>query len=193
MSQTPALVRTFLAVYPDAATQVRLTELTARLRTQLTGVRWSPDHQLHFTLRFFGDLDEAARARAAAALAELTPTLAPVSFPLSGLGAFPDWNRARVIWVGAGAGKDALEEIARRLDIRFGEAGLLRADRPFRAHLTLARLREGERLDPTAVDLLRQSAFQTPPLTVSELRLMGSALGRAGATHTLLRAFPLGG
>lgn len=193
MSQTPAFVRTFLAVYPDAATQVRLTELTARLRTQLSGVRWSPDHQLHFTLRFFGDLDEAARARAAAALAEVTPTLAPVSFPLSGLGAFPDWNRARVIWVGAGAGKDALEEIARRLDIRFGEAGLLRADRPFRAHLTLARLREGERLDPASIDLLRQSAFQTPPLTVSELCLMASALGRGGATHTLLQAFPLGG
>lgn len=193
MSHASTPLRTFLAVYPDAATQVRLTELTARLRPELTGVRWSPDHQLHFTLRFFGDLDPEARARVIEVLAAAAPALAPVSFPLGGLGAFPDWARARVIWVGAGAGREALEEIAHRLDLRFAEAGLLRADRPFRAHLTLARLREGERLPPAAVQLLSGAAFQTPPMTVGELRLMASTLGRGGATHELLRAFPLGG
>ena len=64
-------------------------------------------------------------------------------------------------------------------------AGLLPRSRLLGPNLT--------RLPPAAVQLLSGAAFQTPPMTVGELRLMASTLGRGGATHELLRAFPLGG
>lgn len=186
------MTRTFLAVYPDAPTLARVTALLERLRSRVDGVRWTPEHQLHFTLRFFGDLDRAQLDAAARTLAERCPALSPVSLPLNGLGVFPDWRRPRVLWVGSGAGGEELEEIARRLELAFREAGLGRADKPFKAHLTLGRFREGSRAPSTALEYLRREGFATPPFPVAEVRLMASELSPRGATHRLVAAVPLG-
>lgn len=187
-----APVRTFLAVYPDHETHIRLTELVERLRRERREIRWSPEDQLHFTLRFFGDLGGAERLRVEEILAAVAPRQIPFPVPLAGLGAFPDWIRPRVIWVGAGRGKERLEELARDLEKRFVAAGFPPADRSFSPHLTLGRVREGERLLPPAVAALQKDAFATPAMVVDELRLMASGLGKGGATHLPLAGYRLG-
>jgi 2'-5' RNA ligase len=126
-------------------------------------------------------------------LARLSPGLARPVFPLNGVGAFPDWRRPRVLWIGAGAGGEDLEDLARRLDLGFGEAGLGRADKPFKTHLTIGRVREGSRLDPGEIEALRREPFATPPFEVVALRLMASELTRDGARHGLIEAWPIGG
>jgi RNA 2',3'-cyclic 3'-phosphodiesterase len=183
--------RTFLAVYPDPATIRLINDKITGLRERFGGIRWTPEHQLHFTLRFFGNLDDKALATAARVLEDNAPRTPALSFPLNSLGAFPDWRRPRIFWIGAGAGGDDLEAVARRLDIAFGEAGLGRADKPFRAHLTIGRLREGESLERPEIDALRGDTFSTPPFEVADLRLMLSRLGPRGATHEVFRTIRL--
>lgn len=187
-----APIRTFLAVYPDGETLIRLTELIERLRRERREVRWSQEHQLHFTLRFFGDLTSEQRARVEEILQAVAPKQIPFSVPLTGIGAFPDWIRPRVIWVGAGRGKERLEDLARELEKRFVGAGFPRADRPFAPHLTIGRLREGERLLPPAVAALQKDPIATPPMVIDEMRLMASGLGKGGATHLPLAGFRFG-
>jgi RNA 2',3'-cyclic 3'-phosphodiesterase len=184
--------RTFLAVYPDPATIRLINDKITALRERFGGIRWTPEHQLHFTLRFFGNLDDKALARAVRVLEDNAREIPALSFPLNSLGAFPDWRRPRIFWIGAGAGGDELEAAARRLDIAFCEAGLGRADKPFRAHLTIGRLREGASLDRSEIDNLRREPFATPPFAVTELRLMLSRLSPKGATHVVHFAVALG-
>lgn len=187
-----APIRTFLAVYPDHDTQIRLTELIDRLRRERREVRWSSEHQLHFTLRFFGDLNVDQRSTVEGILTTVAPRQIPFPVLLSGIGAFPDWIRPRVIWVGAGRGKEQLETLARDLEKRFVNAGFPPADRPFQAHLTIGRIRDGERLLPPAIAALQKEPFTTPPMTIDDMRLMASGLGKGGATHLPLGAYRFG-
>lgn len=189
---SPEQHRTFLAAYPDRPTLERVEEWISTFRERYPGIRWSPESQLHFTLRFFGNLDDSALATASRVLEAEAPLLRPLAFPLNGLGAFPDWRRPRVLWIGAGAGGEELEELARRLDLKFAAAGLGRADKPFRAHLTIGRVREGDALEKAVAERMRKEAVATPPFTVSDLHLMLSRLGRDGAQHELYRAVRLG-
>jgi 2'-5' RNA ligase len=184
--------RTFLAVYPDAAARAALDSLLADLAPLGRDIRWTRVEQLHFTLRFFGDLDAVALARAGEVAAAVAAGEAPLSVTLDGLGAFPDWRRPRVVWVGVGDGGAALEALAARLEEAFAGAGLGRADKPFRAHLTIGRVREGARLPQNVVDRLAARAFRAGPMRVEELRLMASRLGAGGAEHRVVRAVPLG-
>jgi 2'-5' RNA ligase len=189
----PGMLRTFLAVYPDASTLSRLAAVAGSFRDRTPAIRWSPAEQLHFTLRFFGDLDAARRNTVVDVLGRMCPAMPRVSFPLNGLGAFPDWKRPRVIWAGAGAGGEDLENVARRLDLAFAERALGRADRPFKAHLTLGRVRDGQKLDADLMEALRTFPFSTPPIEVRSVRLMASELTPRGAIHALLEEVPLGG
>ncbi len=192
MSAPRETIRTFLAVYPDPGTLARIADATARFRGRTDAVRWTPDHQLHFTLRFFGDLDLAERRAVVGALDDVAPGLSPVSLALRGTGAFPGWSRPRVIWVGAGSGGDELEAMARRFDQAFEAAGLGRADKPFRAHLTIGRVREGRSIAPGVLNDLRACPLSAPAFRVGTVRLMGSRLGPSGAAHTELYEIPLG-
>jgi len=193
MNEPAPLIRTFLAAYPPADILAGVSGVLAPFRERTRAVRWAPDTQLHFTLRFFGDLDLPARRAIIGVLDDAAEDLAPVSFPIRGLGAFPNWRRPRVIWAGAGPGGEDLEAAARRLDIRFNEAGLGRADKPFKAHLTVGRIRDGQRLDAELQKDLERCPLATPVFMIDTLRLMASRLGPGGADHSELYAIPLGG
>lgn len=93
----------------------------------------------HFTLRFLGHTphEDAIRLRE-----ELRATLLGPSFTLGfgGLGAFPRPRRASVLWMGVNEGTEALHALAARVEEAAVRAGFPAEPKPFRAHLTLARL-----------------------------------------------------
>jgi 2'-5' RNA ligase len=186
------LTRTFLAVYPDAAAQLALEELLAEFAPLAGDLRLSLPEQLHVTLRFFGDLNRQAVSRVESVLARAAPREEPLAFTLDGLGAFPNWDRPHVIWVGVGLGATALDWLAARLDTEFHSAGLGSADVPFHAHLTVARVRSGARLPRDVIRKLSTKQFWAGPVRVSELYLMASRLRTGHAKHQVLRTFGLG-
>ncbi len=73
------------------------------------------------------------------AVRETAAGVVPFRVRLSGGGAFPTPERPRAIWLGVVEGRDALAEAARRLDAAIEPLGWPPEERPFRAHLTLAR------------------------------------------------------
>jgi RNA 2',3'-cyclic 3'-phosphodiesterase len=131
------------ALPDDAADAVRsiVDEVRAEpLPEGARDVRWVRLDGLHLTLRFLGPTAEdrveptAAVVRAVAAAAA-----GPIDVELGGAGAFPPHSRPRALWIGITAGAEALTQLAAGLNTALAEAGWDRADRPFRAHLTLAR------------------------------------------------------
>ena len=136
----------------------------------------------HFTLRFFGDLDPRAVARAGTVLDATAARAAPFALELCGLGVFPGWSRPRVLWVGSGSGGERLAALARELERGFEAAGLGAADKPFApSHRgpVAGRARGGcERARSAAAAVEAVAAF-----TVSAVALMQSRLGPGGARH----------
>lgn len=91
-------------------------------------LRWSRPDQWHLTVKFFGPVPDPDPL--AAHVADVVRRHKPFSLSLGGAGAFPSPRRASVLWLGVREESDALGSLA---------APLLDDDRPFRAHLTLAR------------------------------------------------------
>lgn len=137
--------RTFLAVFPPGDVIQELAGLIERVRRPGDGVSWVRPTNLHYTLRFLGDLGPGRVEAASRAAAESVRGLAPFEASLGSTGAFPNLRRPRVLWIGLEVGAESLELFARSLDEALSREGFDRPDRPFQAHLTLGRLREPER------------------------------------------------
>ncbi len=107
--------------------------------TGLPRLRWVASDKLHLTLRFLGPTPDESLPAVAAAVAEAAQGVAPFRAALEGAGAYPHPVRPRVLWIGVGEGRVALGDLAARLDRALAARGWPLPDRPFSAHLTLAR------------------------------------------------------
>jgi 2'-5' RNA ligase len=153
-------VRLFVAVRPPD----RLTAALARLaRPERPGVRWTGRHEWHVTLRFLGALDDPAPVAAALDAAPLAACQAVLGPRVATLG-------RQVVCVPV-AGLDGL---AAAVEAATGAFGRPPEDRPFRGHLTLARVRRGsaarlageafaDRFPVTDVRLVRSRTFSDGP------------------------------
>jgi 2'-5' RNA ligase len=144
-------------------------------------LRWSRPEQWHLTLKFFGAVPDTDAL--AASVADAVRSREPFTLSLGGGGAFPNPRRASVVWLGVQRGSDALSALAEPFaadDAAFG-------DRPFRAHLTLARTNRSRdvRAAVTALDACGESE----PWTVDDVVLFEST----GAVHTEIAQFELAG
>lgn len=136
------LHRTFIAVELSEETRRRVAELQGQMRASGARLRWVKPKNLHFTLRFLGELPVAQVARAVVAVREAVKTATPFAVTIAGLGAFPTFERPQVVWVGSREGAEALEALAARIDMFLSRERFPMNSRRFRPHLTLGRSRD---------------------------------------------------
>lgn len=124
--------RHFLALRPDEAARAKLVDVELPLEAR-------PTHpaDLHLTLAFLGTLDQATSSRAAAAASEVAVAWPP---PTPTLDRLEHWRRSRVLCVVGTDAAGPLIDLAHALSTALAARGLPTQSRPFRPHLTLARL-----------------------------------------------------
>lgn len=174
-------MRLFVAVVPPEPIRRQL----ASLRDDIPRARWVPAERLHLTLRFLGEVAEADLPGLEAALAAVRHDVFEVAF--SGVGRFG--RPPRALWAGV-APPEPLEALAAAVERAVQSVGLAPADRPFAAHLTLARPKSAP---PHRVRawLEKNRDLSSEPFRVARFELVESQLGREGPTYRTLRAFPL--
>ncbi len=153
-------------------------------------VRWIPAPNLHLTLKFLGDVEEAQVASIRAALRDALSDITAFRVAARSLGVFPDARRPRVLWVGLSAPELAL--VARRVNRAAEPFGIERATAPFRPHATIGRWRRpepgGGRLQD---DLARWRDHQFGEFRIDDVTLFQSTLRPGGAVYSALEVFPL--
>lgn len=181
--------RLFLAVFPSPEAQAAAARACEALRSPGDGVSWVKRENLHYTLRFLGDLGADGARRAAEAAREAAAAHAPFEAALGGLGCFPNARRARVVWVGLAEGDAPLRALAGSLEEALRRAGFGRADKPFASHLTVGRVRESA--DWSA----RLAAARAPEarFAVDRLLLVKSTLSPRGSIYEVASEARLGG
>lgn len=178
--------RLFTALVPPTTIQTELAEVA----TPLAGVRWTPAENIHLTLRFIGETDDAKAERYAEWLARVR--VEPFILPVGGVGLFPTRGPAKVLWAGVGNGHTRLYQLRKQVDeaLLAVDAGL--AMPGFHPHFTLGRIGESYDAKELAHFLDRHKALEAPPFRVAEFRLMSSELtpGRP-PVYRVVRSFPL--
>jgi 2'-5' RNA ligase len=144
---------------------------------------------LHFTVKFLGDITEAQTSEALSRLRKLS--LKRMNVPVRGAGAFPAIDRARVVW--AGVARESVQPVSSMAEqvvsaLRdIGESD----DRPFQAHITLGRVRSGRSLRQLGDLLARNSDRQFGTAALTELKLKSSVLSPSGPVYSDVGVFPL--
>lgn len=183
-------MRLFLALNPPADLRQRLWEAAAPLREAAPEVAWIPAERLHVTVRFLGQVDDGAAPRIADAVRPAVADFAPVAVTVDRFGAFPTWKRARVVWAGV-SWMPALELLHDAVERACTSLGFEVEGRPFRPHLTLARLREPGGEAARRVALAARGVRVGAGWTIDAVDLMRSELRPEGARYTVLDSMAL--
>lgn len=188
------MLRVFVAVELEESVRKRAALLIEKLSVPELRVNWVREENLHLTLKFLGDLSAEQVPEICRAIEAAVGGMTGTTIDFRGLGAFPDWNRPRTLWVGVDEGQEFLQQIHAELEEVFHDFGFRRERRRFSAHLTLARVRQGG----PQVALLQQKMqqfrdYQLGRSFVSELVVFSSELTPEGPIYTPLGRCDLAG
>lgn len=179
-------MRLFIAVELAEAIRERLSAAQERLRRCPCGVKWVKPELMHLTLKFLGEVEEAAIAGIGAAIAAAAQGVSPFDLTVAGLGAFPERGAPRVLWAGI-QDNGSLALLNRRLEEGLAPLGFPPEGRPFSPHLTIGRVKEPRGAGALRGVLDRERAAEFGSCRVEEIILMLSVLSPAGPTYTPLR------
>ena len=187
-------MRAFLAIDIPEIVRQELTLLLGDLKKCGVPVRWTLPRNLHLTLKFLGEIEIKQAEQVAVLTSRLCENQKPFGLRLAGLGAFPDLNRPRVVWVGVErSGSDRLVSLVEKIESELQAVEFKRGDPPFSAHLTLGRVKaDGPPLRKlTAV--VRSNEFSSAyAFDVNQITFYKSTLHPAGAIYEPIQFFPLG-
>jgi RNA 2',3'-cyclic 3'-phosphodiesterase len=145
---------------------------------------------LHFTVKFLGEISEAQASEAGSRMRNVP--LKSFEARLSGVGAFPDPGRPRVIWAGVpDSDRPPVESMAREV-IRALDGIGEKDERPFQAHVTLARVRSPTNLRQLESILRNNSERPFGVTKFTELRLKSSRLTPSGPVYSDVTVVSLG-
>jgi RNA 2',3'-cyclic 3'-phosphodiesterase len=174
-------MRLFAAVPVPEPAREQILKLLGKLREAGWPVRWVHDEGLHMTLKFFGEVAPERLDVIAEALHFAGHGAGTLALELGELGAFPSRNRPRVLWVGVQA-PAALELLQDRIERGCEAIGFPPEGAPFQPHITLGRVREGQRL-PTGGIEDHAEGFERVSFVAEQLVLYESLLTTAGPRY----------
>ncbi len=184
-------LRLFIALPLTNAVESKLGDIIADLSKQTRDVKWVASKNIHLTVKFLGDTDEALVPSIIAATDQIAGKYQSMSSTIDSIGAFPNLNRPRVIWAGGHRPLDTAARIAGDVDIAMHKLRFEREKRPFKPHLTLGRVRQGRRVEGLA-SLFESYRFDPIPLRLDRLVLFKSTLTPQGAIYDRLHESMLG-
>lgn len=174
-------MRAFIAIEAPEDVRRAVAQAQDKLARTCANVKWVAKQNLHLTLQFLGEIDDAQADRLRALLREIASHHPPFEIEYAGIGTFP-----RVIWVGCRGAMERLASLAGEVEKAAEECGVPREDRGFTAHLTIGRVKErGPRVRPEP-----DRAFGRQ--TVDAFALVRSELTPKGSIYTPLETFRLG-
>jgi 2'-5' RNA ligase len=178
------MIRTFLAVELTEDLRVQIGQVQQDLKSRLScesskdiRITWVQPVSIHLTIAFLGDTDKSR-----------------ICIPIERFGVFPRLQQPRVIWVGAseswerGADGARLVTLHRAIEDCCRALGFASEGKPLSPHLTLARIKAGER--QVGLALAKSGVLDRPiaggSLTINAITLMKSQLRSAGPVYTKL-------
>jgi 2'-5' RNA ligase len=188
-------IRSFIAIELPAELKLYLANLQAKLKADnQPHIKWTNPDGIHLTLKFLGDIETSMIEPITQAMTDAAHKTSSFKLGVQQPGAFPSLQRVQVVWVGLGGEVDKLKQLHKLLDINLARLGFTAEQRPFKAHLTLARLGNEVSADERQqfgelVAATRLEAGQN--IKVDSINLIKSQLTRGGAIYSRISSAEL--
>src|SRR5262245_44857347 len=189
-------IRTFIAVEISPRVGSRAGDLIDKLRVAAAEVNWVHTQQMHLTLKFLGDVPDAATPDICRVVQQVAAQFEPFEITFRGLGAFPKPSAPRTLWIGIEDGADELRALQAALDEALkADLGYAKEQRGFQPHLTIGRVKR--ELPGGAGDLAqlleKYAQFDADLTVIDEVVTFASFLGHKGPRHEAMSRAELGG
>jgi 2'-5' RNA ligase len=185
--------RLFVAIELPNVVVAEMEDAIASLRAEAPELSWTPAQGRHLTMKFLGDVEPDRVDGITSMMDEIARTHRPFSIHLAQVGAFPNFRKARVVWLGV-AHEPRLELLQHDLELAAEGLGFALDGLPFRPHVTLARVKA--EVDVDRMRRLARAARKvdfSAAVNVAEMTLFESTRAPTGARHGRIYAATLGG
>lgn len=183
-------MRLFTAFEVPERHKLSIEKVLQPLRLALPTARWSKRSNWHLTLKFLGEVGAPRRDEVISICRNCASSSRGGGLALGDVGAFPSLRRAQVLWVSVNDPASIAIDLASRLEYELTSIGIPRETRPYRPHLTVARLQTPRNVADLVAD---NGPYEVAPdpFHVEELVLFRSHLERTGSTYEVIERFPL--
>ncbi len=184
-------MRLFVAIELSEAVRKALSETQAGLKRTCPDVRWIAAEQLHLTVKFLGEVADGDVAEISGAMKRAAAESKPFVMSTGECGCFPERGSVRIVWVRAMEEIGLLAGCVAAVEAQIEPLGFPREHRPFAAHITIGRVREGHSHGRVR-ESVQAHRCRVVEQNVSSLTLMSSALSPTGSTYTAVSRAKLG-
>lgn len=179
--------RIFVAIDISDEAKQKVSPYVETLRAEFPRLRvgWEKPEKLHLTLKFLGDIDDEKLKKLIVAVEKTTGQLSVFKLQIKETGVFPSPRNARILWLGLHDENKSLQKLNEILESECEKIGFAREKRNFKAHLTIARLREPRNSNELAQKHL-QNEFEAVEFEASEIVIYDSKLLPQGSIYSVV-------
>ncbi|MDI9624761.1 MAG: RNA 2',3'-cyclic phosphodiesterase [Methanothermobacter sp.] len=182
-------IRSFLAIDVDNTLKDKIIEAQKVLEGADAQLKFVEPENLHFTLKFFGQIDNKMIEELSRVIKESIGSYKPFKLKIEGVGVFPNKNYMRVIWLGA-ENPNEFSKIQKTLDEEFKKLGF-KKEKSYIPHLTIARVKGGKNKDKLLEKIEEIEDIKIGEMQIKELKLKKSELRPEGPKYTTIKTFKL--
>lgn len=184
-------MRLFIAIPLPHDVETALGALISEFRKYDGGVKWVQASNIHLTLRFLGETDQSKVSAIESAVDAVASKHDAITMNIDTIGSFPNLKRPRAIWCGMHDEIERLSAIAGNIEAEMVRIGFPSEGKPFKAHLTLGRVRDGADVRRLA-EFLSSYRLRPIPLRLDSIVLFKSTLTPTGPIYERLYQCALG-
>lgn len=172
-------MRLFIAFDVSESVHTHIIEI----QKKLTGAKLTLTKNFHLTLKFLGEVTPAQADEIKKRLSKVK--FAPFTAQLDGTGVFPENGAPRVVWIGIEP-HDVICELQKNIDEALH--GMFAKEKNFKAHITLARVKEVT--DKKFAEHVKNLKVEPITFEVKEFKLIESQLTSEGPHYKDVAAYP---
>ncbi len=186
-----APVRTFVAIVIHDSLHATLDKLLEKLSSSNAKVKWVQPENVHLTLKFLGNVEEERLPEVFEACEGAAKNVSAIDIEMRALGCFPDPKSPRIVWLGIERGADAVRQLQQKVESELQAIGFPKEEKPFKAHLTIGRVKGKQGLSRLCRLLDDQKNIVIGSMRVQKISVMKSKTLPQGPVYTELKAIPL--
>lgn len=184
-------MRTFIAIPVPQDLKGRIEKVQERLDMLDIDVKLVEPGNLHYNLKFLGEVTEGDVNKVKAVLDRIVPQHRSFDLHVTGMGAFPQVTYAKVVWLGAKEGAQQLTALAESIELALADTGFRREEKSFTPHLTLARITGGQHKHELITLLKDESDIDIGTMRIDEITLFRSQLTPEGPIYMPIHSVKL--
>lgn len=182
-------IRSFLAIELDNDLVPGILDVQKEFKKTNANVKYVPEENMHFTLKFFGNIDEEMVDDIALAVEKVIKNYSSFDLNIKNCGCFPNKKVIKVLWLGLEEGSP-IKNLQKDLDKEFKKLGF-KKEKNFISHLTIGRVKSPKNKKEIRETIEKLENIEIGQMSVSKICLKKSTLTPQGPIYENIKVFDL--